>query len=309
MAQSKDRKKLHHYVHDGYVSHWRDTSGAIHVLNRTTGKSFAPTGRGVGAESRFNDFSFDPMVIDLLHYAFSKRLRDRSPAGEPAAIMLSLVRWAKDAEYLHKEHNFFEDLYEIFENDIGIALAQIRRGDQPAPEEHNSWGLNLLFFYFLQCFRVPKARQILSGDLIYSTDEGSITLSENQKREFSVVHMLINSLCAACDAYSLGYTIRIRRALVAGKIINCDAPAVVSSSNMEHLKELRGWMPLTPRMVMEIDSLGGGSRTVISETMGRDAVSQYNRSMLRSAHKFLYFDSASQCAHYRRLIKRSNHTI
>lgn len=305
MAQSKDRKKVHHYVHDAYVSHWRDTSGAIHVLNLATGKSFAPKGKGVGAESRFNDFSFDPMVIDLLHYAFSKRLRDRNPASDTAAIMLSLVRWAKDAEYLHKEHNFFEDLYEIFENDIGITMAQIKRGDQPAPEDHDSWGLNLLFFYFLQVFRVPKARQILSGDLTYSTDEGSSILSDNQKREFSVVHMLINSLCAACDAYSLGYTIRIRHALVAGKIINCDAPAIVSSSNIKHLKELRGWMPLTPRIVMEIDALGVGNRAVISETMGRDAVSQYNRSMLQSAHNFLYFNSASQCARYRRLVKRA----
>lgn len=304
MAQSKDRKKLHHYVHDGYVSHWRDTSGAIHVLNLSTGKSFAPKGKGVGAESRFNDFSFDPMVIDLLHYAFSKRLGNRDPASDTVAIMLSLVRWAKDAEYPHKEHNFFEDLYEFFENGIGVTIAQIKRGDQPAPEYHDSWGLNLLLFYFLQVFRVPKARQMLSGDFIYSTDEGSTTLSDNQKREFSVVHMLINSLCAAYDAYSLGFTIRIRHALGAGKIINCDAPAVVSTSNIKHLKELRGWMPLTPRVVIEIDSLGGGNRTVITETMGRDAVSQYNRSVLQNAYKFLYFDSASQCARYCRLFKK-----
>jgi hypothetical protein len=142
MPQSKNRKKLHHYVHEAYLNQWRDGSNAIHVLNPSTGTSFAPTGRGVGAESRFNDFTFDPMVIDLLHYTFSRRLADKDLGSDAAEIMLSLVSWAKDMEYLHKEHNFFEDFYEIYENKIGITISQIKRAELAKPEGREDWGLN-----------------------------------------------------------------------------------------------------------------------------------------------------------------------
>ncbi|KAA0072145.1 DUF4238 domain-containing protein [Rhodanobacter sp. T12-5] len=306
MPQSKNRKKLHHYVHEAYLAQWRDGSNAIHILNPSTGKSFASTRRGVGAESRFNDFTFDPMVIDLLHYAFSRRLADKDPGSDAAEIMLSLVSWAKDMDYLHKEHNFFEDFYEIYENNIGITISQIKRAELAKPEGREDWGLNLLFFYFLQLFRVPKARGMLSGELIWSTPEGSTTLDGCQKREFTMLHMLINALCAACDAHALGFTIRLRYALAAGKIINSDAPAVVRSSGITRLEELRGWMPLTPRIAMELDEVGGGFRTVISEPMSRDTVDQYNRSMLENVHTHLYFSSASQCADYsRRIVRKS----
>ncbi len=304
MRQSKDRKKLHHYVHEAYLSQWRDASNTIHVLELSTGKPFAITGKGVGAESRFNDFTFDPMVISLLHYAFSRPLADKSPGSDAAELLLSLVRWAKDAEYLHKEHNFFEDLYEVYENKIGVTISQIKRAELAKSEVHEDWGLNLLFFYFLQLFRVRKTRDMLSGDIIYSTADGSITLDERQKREFMVAHMLINSLCAACDAYELGFTIRLRYALGTGKIINSDAPAVVRSSRMTHLHELRGWMPLTPRIAMELESVGSGFRSLISERISLDEVNHYNLSMAANAHKYLYFSSARQRADHNRYIAR-----
>ena len=304
MSQQKGRKKLHHYVHDAYLRHWRDPSNAIHVLDVRTGKSFSPTGNGVAAVGGYNDFAFDPLVVDLLQYAFSRRLAGKSPGSDASEIMLWLMRWVKDANYPHKEHNFFEDLYGIYESNISATITQIIRADHEKPEIGGDWGLNLLFLYFLQLTRVPKARNVLAGDFIVTTPEGSTTLDERQKREFILGHMIINALCTACDVYAEGFTVRIRHASNEGKLINSDAPAVMHLSGITCVKDLRGWMPLTPRIVMEIDDVGSGRRTLKIEKIGRDAVDQYNRSMLGNVHTQLYFSSASQRAEYSRRWKR-----
>ncbi|MGA7437242.1 MAG: DUF4238 domain-containing protein [Luteibacter sp.] len=308
MNKIEGRKKLHHYVNVAYLNRWRDATGALHVLAPSTGHTFRKTGDDIGAQRQFNDFTFDPVIIDLLHYAFSRRLAEKEGTRDAAEIMLSLIRWAKDADYTHKEHNFFEDFYALYESDITKTLTEIVSAESLPTRAHADWGLNLLFFYFLQLFRVPKAREMIPGDVIWSTPEGDMTLSEQQKREFTGVHMLINALCAACDVHALGYTVRLKYAVDSGKLINSDSPAVVTSSGITQLEQLSGWMPLTPRIAMELDGIGRGIRAVVSTRMDRNSVERYNVATIRNAREHLFFSSASQLTDVARKIVRKSPT-
>ena len=305
MSHQKGRKKIHHYVNYSYLHRWRDSSNAIHVLDVRTGNAFSSTGRTLAAVSGYNDFSFDPIVVNLLNYAFSRRLVGKNLAGDASGIVLLLVKLAKDANYPHKQHNFFEDFYGVYESNVGATIAQIARADLERPEGSEDWALNLLFFYFLQLFRVPKARNAFPGDFVLETPEGSMTLDHRQRREFIMGHMLINSLCTACDVHERGFSVRLRYAAKPGDLINSDAPAVVRSSKIARLEEFRGWMPLTPRIAMEIGDVGSGYRTLMTERVGRDAFENYNLSMRDNAHAQLYFSSVSQRDEYsRRLVRK-----
>jgi hypothetical protein len=308
MKSSRDRKKLHHYVHVAYLDGWRDGSSKLYVYNLIHGKSFDKTGTDIGAEGQFNHFSFDPVVIDLLRHAFSRRLSQNDPT-DAAGIMLALINWVNNHEYEHKEHNFFEDFYEEFEKKIGITLSEVKRDDVSLRERGSDWGLYLLFFYFLQLFRVPKARDMLSGEITWSTLDESAALNDKQRREFTMAFMLFNALCAASDLHAKGFRIRLRYAGTAGKLINSDSPAVVSSSNMTSLEELKGWVPLTPRIVMEVNGAGGGMRAITTDRIDSNDVLRYNTSTIKNARTSLFFSSTSQRADWVRKIAHQRHQV
>jgi hypothetical protein len=159
-----NRKKFHHFLHDGYLKAWRMPT-TIYVYDLRERKSFDKTGRDVGGEGKFNVFSFDQTVIDLLRYTFAERAH-RDESGGVYRLMLGFIDFMKDFDYQHKSDNLLEDFYGEFETRIGKALKLVEDGEQLILNETHEAFDSLVFFFCLQLFRTPKIRRLLSDEMV-----------------------------------------------------------------------------------------------------------------------------------------------
>lgn len=260
------------------------------------------TGRDVGAEGKFNVFSFDERVIDLLRYTFAERA-DRGESDGVYHLMLCFLDFMKDFEYQHKADNFIEDFYGHFETRIGEALQRVKRGEKLI-NNGNSEAFNyLIFFFCLQLFRTPKARQLMSSEMmvIYHGDH---QLDARQKDEYIKMHLLISAQAMAADIMRKGCQIRLRYATGEGKFLNSDAPVILNGGAVRQLDEMKGCVPLSPRVLMEIDNIGLGTRLECRSNISNDEVRYINCLMIFNAGRSIYSSSANQLKKYLAVIEK-----
>ncbi|CAD6557169.1 DUF4238 domain-containing protein [Paraburkholderia sabiae] len=295
MAQTMNRKKFHHFLHDGYLKAWRMPT-TIYVYDLRERKSFDKTGRDVGGEGKFNVFSFDQTVGDLLRYTFAERAH-RDESGGVYRLMLGFIDFMKDFDYQHKSDNLLEDFYGEFETRIGKALKLVEDGKQLILNETQEAFDSLVFFFCLQLFRTPKIRRLLSDEMV-SVYYANEQLEAQQKAEYIKMHLFISGLAMAVDILGKGCRIRLRYARHAGKFVNSDAPAVLRSGVLRRLEEMEGWMPLSPHVLMEIECIGLGFKWECRGDISGIEVENFNRRLIRNAERWVYFSSRSQRARH-----------
>ncbi|WP_172642516.1 DUF4238 domain-containing protein [Azoarcus sp. KH32C] len=295
------KKKVHHFVHDGYLKAWRMPK-IIYVYDLQKRKSFEKTGRDVGAEGKFNVFSFDERVIDLLHYTFAERV-NRGESNGVYRPMLCFIDFMKNFDYQHKTDNFLEDFYGYFETRIDEALRRVKRVEKLINNGIFEAFDSLIFFFCLQLFRTPKIRHLMSGEMM-EIYHGNHQLDAQQKDEFIKMHLLISALAMAADIVRKGCQIRLNYADCGGRFINSDAPVILSGGAVRQLDEIKGRMPLSPHVLMEIDHIGLGARLECRSNISYVELRDINCQMIFNARRSIYFSSANQLTKYLPVIER-----
>ena len=284
------RKKMHHFIPVGYLDAWRSTN-RIFVLNLSTGHTFESTGRNsVAAISGFNDFSFNADVMELINYTFLERAIGENNAYN---TMLKFISFMKDFDYDNKKENLLEDFYSQIEGRISQALRSVFHGDLQVISQDLKVFDDLIVLYCLQMMRTKKARKRASDHMsqIYLRD---VMLNTQQKDEYLKMNLLINSLAMADDILEKGCVMRLRYARYGEKFINSDAPVILLNSPITRLEEHAGCIPLSPRLLMNIDRVGCSMKIHKYSDIKNIEVEALNHAMIKNADEFLYFSSNNQ---------------
>ncbi len=288
------KKKAHHYVHDDYIDAWRQPEGRIYALNRWTGKPFDPTGRNsVGAENGFNNFSFDSTVLALLNYSFRDKA-NRGGGNNAYRTMLAFLDFMKDYDYENKESDFLEDLYGQFEGKIAFALKAVRENHPPPHGFENETFDSLVMFYCIQMMRTSKSRKLMLAHFA-QLDHGPTELTRRQAIEFCTVHLLINSLAMAADISARGCRLSFSFTRQSETFINSDAPVILlDTDHLSRIEQHTGRLPLSPTLVMELDSIGCAGRAQRTREVSTLTVDTMNHEMAGNADRSLYFTTRAQ---------------
>ena len=288
------KKKTHHFVHDGYIDAWR-TSNRIFAFDLVTQSAFQPTGRNsVGAIGKFNNFSFDDTVISLLNYTFRDKAL-RADAGGIYELMLRFTNFMKDFDYEHKTENLLEDFYGQIETKIGGALSNVFRGELQIVSKDPEVFDGLIHLYCLQWMRTPKARRAMANHMVEIFYDDA-RLSARQKDEYIKMYLFISSLAMTVEILDKGCVLRLRYARDGEKFVNSDAPVIVSGGSGTSLEDHKGSIPLSPRLLMEVDSVGLGSKVLACSDIANAEVARQNRRMITNADRTVYFSSNNQRA-------------
>jgi hypothetical protein len=296
MVTKTKKKKVHHFVHDAYIDSWR-VQGRMFVFDLIEKHSFDPTGRNsVGGSGKYNNFTFDDSVISLLNYTFEERAR-RQESGGIYDVMLAFTNFMKDFDYEHKTENFLEDFYGEFEKNIAYAMQSVFNGELQIVSQDPRVFDGLIFFYCLQFMRTPKTRRKLSEHMTEASYPGA-RLDAQQKEEYVKMHLLIISLAMTRDILSKGCAIRLRYARYGEKFLNSDDPVIPLSKNIERIEAHQGCVPLSPRLLMEVDNIGLGRRLFFYDDIENQGVKKINYMMVGNADRMVYFSSRNQRAKY-----------
>jgi hypothetical protein len=282
-------------VHYKYLDAWK-IPNKIYVYDLAQKKAFEKTGRDVGGERSYNSFSFDEKVIELLRYAFSRKTSVAGP-GQTYEVMLSFIEFMTNFDYRHKSDNVFEDFYGHFETRIGAALKSVAGRKQLLSADSTKEFDSLIFFFCLQLFRTPKARNLLSSEMTVLY-HGEHQLSLAQKSDFIKAYLLICGIAMAVDMLNKGCQIRLHYSNEGGKLANCDAPAILNSQAGTQLNVISGLMPLSPRVLMEAYVTGGRLKSEFHENISSSEVERVNRRIINNAERLVYFSSANQRTKY-----------
>lgn len=290
MARIRNKKKNHHFVHDGYLNAWR-MPNTIFVFDLLTGKTFEATGRNtIGACGKFNNFSFDERVVNFLNYTFMERAI-REGSSNVYKLMLSIINCMKNIDYAHKAENFLEDFYEKLESRIACAMRSLFRGELQVVSRDPNVFDSLIIFYCLQLMRTPKARRLLSSHMLEISFDG-VRLDPSQKEEYVKMFLLINSLAAAMEILDKGCSIRLRYAKSGEKFVNSDAPVILTAGGF------KGCVPLSPRLLMEIDNIGQRFKNFFYDDITNSEVNMINIKMIKNAERTVYFSSRNHRENY-----------
>jgi hypothetical protein len=204
--------------------------------------------------------------------------------------MLAVFEFMKNYEYEHKTENFLEDFYEKIETKISAAMDSVFRRELQLIQRNPEAFDYLIIFYCIQLMRTPKARKAVATDM-YEIWADDIKLNEQQKDEYLKVRLLIDSLAMAADILNKGCTIRIGYARLGEKFVTSDAPVLGNSRHIERIEDYSGVVPISPRLLMEVDNIGLGQRIQSYYDIDNAKVEHINLRLISNATMNVFFSS------------------
>ncbi|WP_369038892.1 DUF4238 domain-containing protein [Stenotrophomonas maltophilia] len=284
--------KYNHYVHCAYLRSW-EVSKQVRSYDLHRNQVITSSAKNTGGENYFYSFHPDPVVIQLVMYTFSDIVK-QDGAGAVYARYLEELSSTAEAEPMQRNKRFIEGQYERWETATGEALKEIRescRGPLSAKTLES-----LVKLYCMQHLRTPLMRRRVMDRIRGLTYDG-VALSETQSEDYFKIRLVADAQAMASDIIAEGFQITLYDT-GDERLINSDNPAVQWVHPLKSVRDIRGFMPLTPTLAMGIDHIGQGAASLRTEVVGAAKVRQWNANIIHGAHAFLYFSTPEQIEQY-----------
>lgn len=284
--------KFNHYVHSAYLKSW-EVSGQLRSYDLSRNQVNTLSARNTGGENYFYAFQPDPLVIRLLTYTFSDIVK-QAGAGAVYARYLHELSLATDADSVQRNQHFIEKQYDRWETRIGEALKEVRES-YPRPLSSDTLE-SLVKLYCMQHLRTPVMRKRLMERIRELTYDG-IGLNDSQSEDYFKIRLVADAQAMASDIIAQGFEIVLYHT---GDelLINSDSPAVQMVYPLKSVRDIRGFMPLSPTMAMVIAHVGQGASSLRTEIAPASKVREWNHNIILGAHAFLYFSTPEQIEQY-----------